>query len=767
MRRKKKLYPGNIKAEDCISPRTSQKAIRILQQALRVEQTKTRNLQQKLRRRDSKITSTEHLLKNLKERSLIAHTHLDQYNEHSEDLVNKLSKGKVNGKYSTEVRSFALTLHFYSNRAYEYVRNIYQDKLPSVRTLRKWYQSIDGKPGCTSEALAALKIRSSLASQQGKKIICNLVMDEMSIRKQIEYNSVEKKFYGYVDFGNSFSDCDQDKLEAKEVLVFLVNAINDRFKIPVAYYFVNGLSACEKANIINEVLVFLDDADIVISSITFDGAPSNLATAKKLGASLDINNLEPYFYHPLSRQKIFVFLDICHMLKLIRNTLAHLGEMEDGNGNTIKWSYIVKLEETQSLDGVLIANKLRKKHVYFDSQKMKTSLAAQTLSSSVASALSYLKDTQNPEFQGTDATVEFITCFNNLFDIFNSKNKFGSYYKKPLNKNSSKEIFTYFDTAINYISKLRIKGRDGYTSILKSSSKTGYLGFLMAMYNFKSLYETYVLEDKLEYMLGYKFSQDHLETFFSAIRSRGGWNNNPNCMQFSNAFKKLLIQQEVKASSNANSLENVYSPSILTVSSASSVRIVDPSASFFFKYLAGNNDDDDDCIDLKDLNLTVHDVVTYIAGFVEKCLRKKMKCQLCIAGLDKLEVYSDLHLIEKKNWNSAFSGLVKPRAEIVKLCQIAEKNISEFNTNNNFSNDFYNELLRKCFLSVSSSSFDSIYSCTEHKLICPFDKCFLVKYCLEKYIKTKLAHIGKTKTSITQNKPIRQKLNKLILFSGQ
>lgn len=84
------------------------------------------------------------------------------------DLLEKISVGKTGKKYSEDVRSFALTLHLYSPRAYEYVRNCYQKKLPAQRTLRKWYESIDGAPGCTKEALTAIKIKTEEAKLKNK-----------------------------------------------------------------------------------------------------------------------------------------------------------------------------------------------------------------------------------------------------------------------------------------------------------------------------------------------------------------------------------------------------------------------------------------------------------------------------------------------------------------------------------------------------------------------------------------------------------------------
>ena len=50
------------------------------------------------------------------------------------------------------------------------------------------------------------------------------------------------------------------------------------------------------------------------------------------------------------------------------------------------------------------------------------------------------------------------------------------------------------------------------------------------------------------------YSQDHLELLFSCIRSKGGWNNNPNCLQLKYALRKMLMQNAITASKNANSV---------------------------------------------------------------------------------------------------------------------------------------------------------------------------------------------------------------------
>lgn len=54
--------------------------------------------------------------------------------------------------------------------------------------------------------------------------------------------------------------------------------------------------------------------------------------ASKLGVDLSINNLVPFFFHPVMNNKIFVMFDVVHDLKLIRNTFASKGFILDETG---------------------------------------------------------------------------------------------------------------------------------------------------------------------------------------------------------------------------------------------------------------------------------------------------------------------------------------------------------------------------------------------------------------------------------------------------
>jgi DNA transposase THAP9 len=52
----------------------------------------------------------------------------------------------------------------------------------------------------------------------------------------------------------------------------------------------------------------------------------------------------------------------------------------------------------------------------------------------------------------------------------------------------------------------------------------------------------------MEYILSYKMSQDHLVTYFSAMRSKVGYNNNNPSIRVQNFYKKLLVHHHVNGS---------------------------------------------------------------------------------------------------------------------------------------------------------------------------------------------------------------------------
>lgn len=162
------------------------------------------------------------------------------------------------------------------------------------------------------------------------------------------------------------------------------------------------------------------------------------------------------FRHPSCDKDVAVFLDPCHMIKLVRNTFEAKRVIFDNHGE-IKWQFLDNLLKIQTKETLNFANKLTPRHLDFRNQIMKVKLATQLLSMSVANALKLCEQIfPSTHFSNMEATVKFIENFNNLFDVMNTR-KHGRYgLKKPICPENKKEILDFFNEMKEYILSLEI-----------------------------------------------------------------------------------------------------------------------------------------------------------------------------------------------------------------------------------------------------------------------------------------------------------------------
>ncbi len=149
--------------------------------------------------------------------------------------------------------------------------------------------------------------------------------------------------------------------------------------VPIAYFLTHSLNGDILKQIIIEAIKKLTEIGADVHGIVFDGAPKNFGMADKLGCN--IKNLNGSFDHPAKPgHKIYVIMDICHMLKLARNAFADMQIFCNSMNERISWEYILALHKAQQKDILHLGNKLKTKHVQWQNHKMKVSVAAQTLS---------------------------------------------------------------------------------------------------------------------------------------------------------------------------------------------------------------------------------------------------------------------------------------------------------------------------------------------------------------------------------------------------
>jgi len=146
----------------------------------------------------------------------------------ADDLIpSKLLKKSLDNQrdYDESIRKFALTLHFYSAKAYKFVREQFNKALPHENTLYKWCCKLNGNPGFTEESFNYIRETIVKNKEQGKELVFSLSMDEMKLHRHLYFNGNEIVGGVYLGLGSE----ENGQEEATDVLVFMLTCVNSRF----------------------------------------------------------------------------------------------------------------------------------------------------------------------------------------------------------------------------------------------------------------------------------------------------------------------------------------------------------------------------------------------------------------------------------------------------------------------------------------------------------------------------------------------------------
>ncbi|KAG0429162.1 hypothetical protein HPB47_023900 [Ixodes persulcatus] len=368
--------------------------------------------------------------------------------------------------------------------------------------------------------------------------------------------------------------------------------------------------------------------------------------------------LRSWFPNPSDpSRKVYGLLDAYHMLNLMRNLLAEKQCIRDTAGRVVAWKYFEALDSLQQQDCPHVANKLRKKHIGFQRQKLKISLAAHTQSRSMSCALLFCKEKGIRGFEGVEATPEFAAAVYNIFDLNDSCHPLGRGSKAPVRAVNKDTMLTRIDQASHY---LRVWKDSTGQPLSQGARKTPILGFLLVLETIKGLAEHLVWgpSPSLRRLLTRKLSQDHLELFFATVRHRTGNNDNLMALEFRSAYRKCLLAN-VQPSTRGNC--QVDGTATLLVSSPGchqQVQARDEAATGEVTHETNS---------YQPLSQIAECVIEYIAGNVVVNFAKVTKCPECsrIAM-----VTSDKRgLVLAKD----AGGLHSPSQDVLHLCAIAEK----------------------------------------------------------------------------------------------
>ena len=145
----------------------------------------------------------------------------------------------------------------------------------------------------------------------------------------------------------------------------------------------------------------------------------------------------------------------------------------------------------------------------------------------------------------------------------------------------------------------------------------------------------------LQYLLTYKLSQDHLELFFGAVRSSGGFNNNPTAQQFTAAYKCLLMRTSIEGT-NGNCQKRDPIEILHVIGNTCSINDQDLSitnAAIIRKYdleercPVQSDHDYTDALNVACLSEFKQAAISFMAGYVPKMVRKQLLRDVCSISL--------------------------------------------------------------------------------------------------------------------------------------
>ena len=426
---------------------------------------------------------------------------------------------------------------------------------------------------------------------------------------------------------------------------------------------------------------------------------------------------------------------------------------------------------------------------------MNVRLAAQTLSSSVANTIEFIdKSLSLPEFLNSSGTVEFIRTIDRLFDMLNSRNPLGSGYKQPLrleNKSTWEAIFT---SSAHYL--LSLKTNVTPAQLLSTTKrKTFIIGFVATIKSTISM-ATKMLSsptNPFKYLLTYKFSQDHIELLFSCIRARGGWNNNPNCLQLKYALRKMLMRNAITASKNANCVDFTGCSGIIPLFhkrkhdhdgneaeiEPEEVTVDSPEMNNMLRHL-----------DHEQHSEFVSNVLYYIAGYIIAQILNKISCPACKNCLissptdpSQQHCFSDkYHQVRKASAFTHFinnGGLKIPSTSVYRTVEYSE-HVFKAMVSGRDGNEISNQpkLKEKMIIQVNehfmldstAALFSDHEEGTNEILVEDNHGAVLIKCIADKYLTLRLHTYGKIyerKVIHNGKQSDRHRLNKLTLFNNE
>ncbi|XP_052539132.1 DNA transposase THAP9 [Tympanuchus pallidicinctus] len=537
-----------------------------------------------------------------------------------------------------------------------------------------WLSNDAAAPGFSNDMF--LQLQEKVERGEQAYCYCTLMVQDVSLQKSQEWDQQTQHLTGFIDLGAGSLDADEAPL-ASEVVVVMAAGISSPWRAPLGYFFVSSVTGCLLAQLLRQAISKLNNIGVTVLAVTSGATACGAETARALGVRMNPQRIRCAFHHPPSSTHcIAYFFDVCHALRLIRNTLQYSQKIQ-WLSDTVQWQHVVELATLQEkkLLGPTSGHPESK-----ETCQLKVNLAAQLFSDGVADALEHLQKLGLASFQNCGGTVKFLRTMSRLCDVFHGRGPYCSGLKGPLLAGNYNKISPLFHEAKSFFVTLTDStGR----YIIKSKRRLGFLSFLLNAESLKWLYSNPVLQEGApsHRLLTSAFSLEPLEQFLWALRQAcSAGSGNPTCAMFQAAYRKVLAgcslaPDTLHSTASISSLDlSLSHRTDLTLGSICSqynpahrpmLAAELPCAGLLLRDSPLSNA-------LTDLSLHKQSI-TYAAGLVAEQLASNLRCEACVASLfesgSRLRCGAVLYI--KK-----LHGLSLPSASVHHVAYISEQILS-------------------------------------------------------------------------------------------
>ncbi|KAH7939325.1 hypothetical protein HPB52_010966 [Rhipicephalus sanguineus] len=345
---------------------------------------------------------------------------------------------------------------------------------------------------------------------------------------------------------------------------------------------------------------------------------------------------------------------------------------------------------------------------------------------------------------------DLMTTFE-AFDFLNSSSPISRGFKAPLRPSTFRYQKEAMEQAGRELMALQLAtGKP----VVQDSRRMSVISLAFTLKSVSHLAQAVFEADLCSYICTSRLNQDPLEMYFSCIRKRGGWNNNPSAAQFRHTYRRTLVHAQVASSGNANvlpQLQGIFLPRSQRNITCTQAETIDCEESMPARAQSLLEHD------YADISMFSTQVACYIAGFIVRGVVRHLHCVDC-AQLLVSDTKGTLLLTLKDN-----GGLIEASAFVHAALCAAERLVRLGTTTGHAEVE---KLTLRSFQSFVARHVTMLNS-MDHYREEPQHVLDLTKVIQRKYVVLRLRALARRITVTNRGSYLRHTLTKQVLFAHQ